>query len=363
MTSRRRLTPTSALRPRLSEKARPLVEHQIPTQVLEKNLNPSPRPKPSAAFRLAQPRPHWRQCSQKAGPRMNKLLFAPPARAAAVLLALGCPLARAQQPSATAPQTAASASLNDALMARATALYSSALKTGLRRFTCQVHPDWQKIIASARNGAPQDADAAKAVLLQAVRITLHARLQGDSTLDWQPPDSAIPRTQETVDMLDHAHRSIDSTLDGVLKLWTPLVDGSLAESLSDDAMDVQQTGSGYLVRSKPAASKDKPAASQAHSVSEDFDQKLLLVHYRLVDAGSTASLAPAFEPGPQGLLVSSFDAFLQPAGAPATDARQMHIAFKYQPVAGVQIPTSIAVTLPSVVEMDFTLDGCAVNAP
>jgi hypothetical protein len=303
---------------------------------------------------------------------MKKLPFARPARAAAALLALGCLIARAQQPpagaGAVAPQTAASASLNDALMARATALYDSAVKTGLRSFNCQVHPDWKKIIESARNGAPEDSDAARAALLDAVKITLHDRLKGGSTLDWQPPDASLPRTQAVADMLDRAHRSIDSTLDGVLKLWTPLVDGSLAESLDEDGIDVQQTASGYLARSRDDTaekSKDKqksPAASEGHSVSEDFDQKLLLTHYTLVDAGSTASLTPAFEPTPQGLLISGFDAFLQPAGAPAADARQMHIAFTYQGVSGVQIPASISVTLPGVVEMDFTLDGCTVNS-
>lgn len=296
---------------------------------------------------------------------MNRRLIASPTRAAAVLLALCCQLARAQQPPTT-PQ--ASASLNDALMARATALYDSALKSGLRSFTCQVHPDWQRIIASSRNGALQDSDAAKVVLLTAVKITLHAHLQGSSTIDWQPPDSAVPRTQELVDTLDRAHLSVGSTLDGVLKLWTPLIDGSVAESLSDDTMDVQQTASGYLVRSKDNAAKpnDKqkaPAASQTHSVMEDFDQNLLLTHYTLVDAGSTASLKPAFASTPQGLLVSSFDAFLQPAGAPATDARQMHIAFTYQSVSGVQVPGSISLTLPGVVEMDFMLNNCTVNTP
>jgi len=305
---------------------------------------------------------------------MDKVLLAHPARMiAAVLLALSSLLAHAQQAPAVAPPANASASLNDALMARATALYDSALKTGLRSFTCQVHPDWNRIIASARNNTPQDSDAAKAALLAAVKITLHTRLKGGSIVDWQPPDSVVPRTQEMVDMLDRAHRSIDSTLDGVLKLWTPLVDGSLAESLGEDGMNVQQTASGYLVRSKENSAekspigkfKDKPkgtAEPQGHSVMEDFDQKLLLVHYTLVDAGSTASLTPEFEPSPQGLLVSSFDAFLQPAGVPATDARQMHIGFTYQTVSGLQIPGSISVALPGVVEMDFMLNGCTVNS-
>jgi len=303
---------------------------------------------------------------------MKRIPFAVPARAAATMLALSCLLAHAQQlpaGAATSPlQPAAVASLNDSLMARATTLYSSTVKSGLHSFDCQVHPDWMKIMLTSRKGVPQDSDRAKTALLAAVKVTLHARIKADSTLDWQPPpDNGQPRDQAADDMLDRAHRSIESTIEGVLKLWIPLVDGSLAESFGDDDMEVEQTASGYVVRSKnestekSKAKHKSPAGSQEHSVTEEFDRNLLLKHFTLVDAGSTASLTPAFQPTPQGLLVSSVDALLQPAGVPAADARQMHIALEYQTVSGIQIPGKIGVELPGVVQMDFTLDGCTVN--
>jgi hypothetical protein len=311
---------------------------------------------------------------------MKRLPIAVPARAAAALLALSCLLAHAQQlpagpGAATTPlQPATAASLNDSLMARATTLYSSTVKSGLHSFDCQVHPDWMKIMLSSRKGVALDSDDTRAALLGAVKITLHARLEGSSTLDWQaPPDNGQRRDQAAQDMLDRAHRSIESTLDGVLRLWIPLVDGSLAESFGEDDMEIAQTANGYVVRSADKSRstgklKDKQKSplqsqsqSQGQSITEEFDRSLLLQHFTMVDAGSTASLTPAFQPTPQGLLVSSFDALLQPAGVPPADARQMHIALEYQTVSGIQIPGKIGVELPNVAEMDFTFDGCTVN--
>jgi hypothetical protein len=309
---------------------------------------------------------------------MKRLPIPVPAHAAAALLALSCLLAHAQQlpagpGAATTPlQPATVASLNDSLMARAATLYSSTVKSGLRSFDCQVHPDWMKMMLSSRNGVPLDSDNARTALLAAVKITLHARLTGGPILDWQaPPDGGQPRDQAMIDMLDRAHRSIESTLEGVLRLWVPLVDGSLAESLGEDDMEVEQTASGYVVRSKDESAdklkkKQKSplqsqSQSQGQSLTEEFDRRLLLKHFTLVDAGSTASLTPAFQSTPQGLLVSSFDALLQPAGVPPANARQMHIAIEYQTISGIQIPGKISVELPNVVEMDFTFDGCTVN--
>jgi len=320
-------------------------------------------------FSLAQPHLQWRQCWGKQVHRLKRPSIAAPVCAAAALLALSCLLANAQQApagpgTATTPvQPASAASLNDSLMARATAIYSSTVKSGLRSFDCQVHPDWYKIIVTSRKSVPLASGDARPALLGAVKVTLHARLAGGSTLDWQPsPDSGQPRDQATLDMLDRAHRSIESTLEGVLKLWIPLVDGSLAESLGGDDMEVAQTAGGYVVQSKDQSKDTQKSPVQTHSVTEKFDRNLLLEHFTLVNAGSTSSLTPTFQSTPPGLLVSGFDVRLQPAGVPATDAQQMHIAFEYQTVSGIQIPGSINVQLPNVVQINFALDGCTVNA-
>jgi hypothetical protein len=149
-----------------------------------------------------------------------------PAWAVGALLLVSALLARAQTLPLAAPlpvpgQTPSVASAKDALIASAELLYDSAEKSGLHAFGCQVHPDWNLIMTSSRKDAPLPADDPRLPLLNQVRITLHARLNGSSTLDWQPP--AGPLDPSAQDTLGTAHRGIEQTLLGVLKLWAPLV--------------------------------------------------------------------------------------------------------------------------------------------
>jgi hypothetical protein len=291
---------------------------------------------------------------------MHKFRFTVPARmsAAACVLALFCALVQAQTPPAGAPppapalQSGSAASLNDTLLAKATSLYDSTAKSGLHGFDCQVHPDWDKIMISVKKGAPEAADEAKVALLSTVKITLHARLNGSSTLDWHPPESTDkPLDPAATSMLDKAHQGIASMLVGVLKLWTPLVDGSVAESLGEDDMNIVQTGDGYTLRSK----------DKRYQLTEEFDRDLLLKHYIAVDSGSTVDIVPTFRLSTRGLLLQSFVARIQPQVAPPQAAHEMHIDLEYQTISAIQIPARITVEVPNVVGMDFALDGCSVN--
>ena len=292
---------------------------------------------------------------------MYKSRFAVPARMsdATSLLVLSCALVHAQTPPAGAAppaptlQSGSAASLNDALLAKATSLYDSTAKSGLHSFVCQVHPDWNKIMSSARKSAPAAADEAKAALLGTIKITLHARLDGGSTLDWQPPESPeIPLDPAAKSMFNKAHKDVETTLLGILKFWTQLVNGSVAESLGETDVDVTQTGDGYTLHSK----------DKRYPLTEEFDRDLLLMHFITVDSASTADIAPTFRPSGRGLLVQSFVARIQPTGAGPAAAQEMHIGLEYQTVSAIQIPARITVELPNVVEMDFALDGCTVNA-
>ena len=278
---------------------------------------------------------------------------------AACTLALSCAFAHTQTPPAsTAPpaptlQSGSAASLNDTLFARATSLYDSTAKSGLHGFDCQVHPDWNKMMSSVKKGAPQAADEAKVALLSRVRITLHARLSGSSTLDWELPESTDkPLDPAATSMLDKAHQGMEKTLLGFLKLWTPMVDGSVAESLGEGDASVAQTADGYTLRSK----------DKHHTLTEEFDRDLLLKHYIAVDSGSIVDIVPTFQPSARGLQLQSFEVRVQPQGAPPGAARELHIRFVYQTVSAIQIPARITVEVPNVVEMDFALDGCTVNA-
>jgi hypothetical protein len=279
--------------------------------------------------------------------------------AATSLLALSCVFINAQAPPAGAAppaptlQSGSAASLNDTLLAKATSLYDSTAKSGLHSFDCQVHPDWKKIVSSVKKGAPDAADDAKVALLNTVKITLHARLNGGSTLDWQPPESLEkPLDPAATSMLNKAHQGIENTLVGFVKLWTLLVNGSVAESLGSDEVNVARTGEGFTLRSK----------DKRYPLTEEFDRDLLLKHFITVDSASAVDIAPTYRPSARGLLVQSFVAHIQPTGAGPAAAQEMHIGLEYQAVSAIQIPARITVEVPNVVEMDFALDGCVVNA-
>jgi hypothetical protein len=285
---------------------------------------------------------------------MQKPLLAQSVCIAIALIVFSCVAIRAQNrpasPSAP-PQPAAIASLSDALLAKATALYASTAKSGLRSFDCIVHPDWQMIMTSSRKGAPSAGSDSEIALLNSVKITLHARIDGDSTVDWEVP-AGKPLDAAANATLDRAHRGIEQTLKGALKLCIPLINGSVAESLGAENADVAQTENGYSLRSR----------DKQHSLTEEFDRNLLLTRQVITDSGSTVDIAPTFQPTSQGLLLNSFTARVQPAGTAAQNAQEMRISLAYQTVSGAQILARLAVVVPNVVTMDFALDGCTVNA-
>jgi len=240
--------------------------------------------------------------------------------------------------------------LRDTLLANAATLYDSTAKAGLQGFDCQVNPDWNLIMTSSRKSPPTAGDHAKLALLGTVKMTLHARLKTSSSLDWQvPTQPGKPIDKASTAILDHAHRAMENTLIGMLKLWIPLVDGSVAESLGEEDMEITQTETGYLLRSK-----DK-------SLTEDFNRNLSLMHYVTVDAGSTVNIAPAFKPTDKGLLLTGFVAHIHPSGTPPESVQEMHVGIEYQTVSGAEIPASLTIEIPDVVQMNFKLDGCSIN--
>jgi predicted phosphohydrolase len=275
----------------------------------------------------------------------------------ACILVLVCLRADAQNPPAIPAPPAGSlpqasiGTLRDTLLAKAAGLYYSTARAGLQGFDCQVHPDWNLIMISSSKGAPAASVDAKLALLGTVKVILHARLNGNSSLDWQvqgQPEKPIDKAATA--MLDQAHRGIENTLVNVLKLWIPIVDGSIAESLGEEDMELAQTENGYVLRSK-----DK-------SLTEEFDRNLLLVRYLAVDSGSTVNIEPTFQHSNKGLLLSSFVAHIHPAGAPAERIQEMNVGLEYQAVSGAEVPARLTVEVPNVVQMDFKLDGCSTNS-
>lgn len=274
--------------------------------------------------------------------------------AASGALALAGLIAGAQIPMVSSGPTppAAVASLSDSLLAKATALYDSTTKSGLRGFDCQVHPDWKGIIASSRGGAPVSGDDPRLALVSTAKITLHARMAGGSTLDWQASarEPLSPSKQaEGQALLERAHHGIENTLLGVLKLWIPLVDGSVAESLGEEGVTIAATDTGYTVRSG-----DK-------LLTENFDGGLLLKRYLTADAGATVDIAPTYEQEQNGLQLTAFSAQVSPGSGAGGKAQRMDVAVTYQSVSGMQIPSAVNIDVANIVTMNFKLDGCAAN--
>jgi len=281
----------------------------------------------------------------------------------AAVVAFWCVLATAQtppvmptpvkSPSAGSLQSPTTAALKDTLLAMVTDLYDSPAKTGLRSYDCQVHPDWKKMMSSAKKGAPIADDDPKLLTLGTVKIALHARMSGASTLDWQVPVNADkPLNQASVDLLNRMHQGIENTLLGELELSKPLVDGSIAESMGEDGVDVTQTADGYLLRSK----------NKRSSLTETFNRNLVLKHYVAIDSGSAVEIEPEFQPTPQGMLLNSFTARVRSADAPPASAKEMHVSLEYQTVSAIQIPARLDIGVLNLVEMDFAFDGCTVNS-
>jgi len=278
-----------------------------------------------------------------------------PVQYLAALPALFCALGYAQKTPAADPVPQASpASLHDTLLAKATSLYYSTARAGLRDFDCQVHPDWARMMKSARKGAALPVDDPKLALLNTVTITLHADLKGGSSLDWKLPEhSERPLDDSQTAMLNQVHHGIEQSLGGVLKMWMPLVNGSIAETLGEDSAEISEGANGYTLRSKESG----------ESETEFFDRGLVLKESDVVTAmGSNVKLKPAYQATSLGLLPMSFVAETHEPGAAAqAPAQQMSGYMEYQAVSGMQVPARITIVLQSVVEMDFRLDGCMVN--
>ena len=135
---------------------------------------------------------------------------------------------------ASAPDTKA----NDELLAKTAKMYYSTRAAGLDGFDCDVHPDWRTLFSSANNGATLPDDDARLTTLKPVKIALHARMAGGSTMEWnRPPSPDKPLDADSTAMLDQLHQATEQTLQGFLQFWTPFVDGSVVPASSEGLTD------------------------------------------------------------------------------------------------------------------------------
>lgn len=286
---------------------------------------------------------------------MHKLSFASPARLLAALLPVCLIAAAAQNPSASpaapAKQNPTKPSQNEEFLAKAGKLYYSTAKTGLNGFACAVHPDWHTLFVSANKGAAVADDDPRVVLLKTVKITLHGQLKGSSTLDWnQAANPAKPLDQDSTTMLDGMHSATNQTLQGFMQFWTPFVDGSVIPADSE-GLEIAQTENGHRIHVDESGT----------SVTELFDNSLILQHFDVVSGGTTVNFAPSYKPTQKGLLVSAFQAHIQPPGVAPDKATEMHVEIEYQTLDGSPIPAKINMDVANSGTFNFVFDGCTVN--
>lgn len=292
---------------------------------------------------------------------MPKVSFSSSTRLSAALLTfciVGAALARAQNSltipstaSESAPQTPPNTSLNDQLLAKASGIYFSAIRTGLNGFTCDVHPNWRTLLLTSSKGASAATDDPRITLAQTVKITLHARLAGGSTIDWNPTsDPAHPLDADSTSILDSLHTGTNQSLLGFMQFWTPFVNGSLIPAVST-GLEITNTEKGHRLR----------ADVNGTTMTEFIDDSLILQHFDVVSPTMIVKITPTFKPTDKGMLVKGFLARFQAPGVQPDQAQEVHVEMEYQNVHDLPIPARINMDVTNSATFNFVLDNCSVN--
>jgi hypothetical protein len=295
-------------------------------------------------------------------PRNFTVLITLPAAACCAALLLG-PQAGAQEAAPPGPQAAvqpppegpvvpaSGSGTDDAWLQKAGSLYYSTAKSGMSGFDCAVHPDWRTLFASANAGSTVDANDARILLLDTVKINLHAHMQGGSTLEWTADASnGQPLDQDSSTLLKKMREVTEQTLEGFLQFWTPFVDGSVVPA-SAEGLTITHTGSVNTIHAQDSDT----------ALTETFGNDMMLEHFDVDMNGISIKFQPAYKPTGQGWLVKSFQAHVQPAGVPPEQAQEMHVDIEYQTLGGIPIPSRLNMEMTNTGNFNFVLDGCTVS--
>jgi hypothetical protein len=253
-------------------------------------------------------------------------------------------------PAAAAPQPAQPNPDNDWL-AKTSKLYYSSAKAGLTGFDCTVHPDWHTLFASADKGSAVPDDDPRIALLNAVKISVHARMKGGSTIEWvvdSNPDKSLD--QNSTDLLDSMHKSVEQTLEGFLQFWGPFMEGTVVPD-SAEGLEITHTPTVHTIHAKQAGTE----------LTEVFSSDLVLEQFNVNMSAAAIKFLPAYKPTAQGLLVSAFKANILPEGMPAEQAQVMKVNIEYQPVGTLIVPGKLNMEVIGTGTFNFTFDGCTTN--
>lgn len=378
-------------------------------------------------------------------------------------------------------------------LAKTSKLYYSSAKAGLTGFNCAVHPDWHTLIVSATKGAVVAEDDPRIALLNSVKITLHARMRGGTTIEWvldtaangqqphpaksttttqqqrpaatrkyravtredglscsfsqdlsismsstatgsasasanhftctdkagkdveialisrdpnvnvvakdgqiairskqfgtifrgneegtfdtyemtdvqigqlkaflglpktvapvpQPTSPGKPLDQDSTDLLENMHRSVQQTLEGFMQFWGPFFENTVVPD-STEGLDITHTPTVHTIHAKQGDTE----------LTEVFSSDLLLEQFNVVMSGATIKFVPAYKPSPQGLLVNGFEAHILPGSGASAPPQNMKVGIEYQPVGALTVPAKLNMDVIGTGTFNFTFDGCSTN--
>jgi hypothetical protein len=275
---------------------------------------------------------------------MQNRTFVWPARCAIVLVA-SCfsAVASAQSPASGPPSNT-----NNDWMAQASKLYYSSSKAGLKGFDCAVRPGWQTLFTLQDSGQVSVADQTKVNLLNQVGIAIHARMDGGSIMDWNPPAQQLDTDQTK--LLDDMHSAMNQTVQGFMQFWTPFVENQVVPDTAEGLDVVTTDDGGRKIHLK----------SPEIELSETFDSGRVLRQYNVIMSGAKVDVTPTYSPSEHGLLISHFHAFIRPADD-AGKQQEMNVEVTYQWLEGYPIPAHLDLNVIGVADLTMAFEGCTVQ--
>jgi hypothetical protein len=262
-------------------------------------------------------------------------------------------VAGAQNPVAapTPPVDSARQRAEIAWLQKTADLYFSSKKEGLAGFECEVHPDWHALFVSANHGKEIPEGNASLAALQKVKVRLHARMQGGSTIEWvNDSDSGASDNDPTSAMLENMHMTVQQMLEGFVQFWSPFMEVEVVPSRAD-GLEITHTPTVHTIHAKQGATE----------LTETFNSDLVLEHFDVVLSGTSIKFAPTFESTPQGMLVKAFEADIHPAGAAPKQTQKMLVHIEYQKVNNQTIPGQLHMEIVGTGNFNFGFDGCSTE--
>lgn len=236
------------------------------------------------------------------------------------------------------------AAANDAWLQQVRALYSSTARDGLHGFVCHVQPDWRTLISTANKGTVDALGERKIAALSGVQVTLHAQMDGTSTIDIDAPTPPA-------DIADPIQTMIGGTkqaLGGFVQVWALFANESV----------IPNNLQGVDVTTTPDGGRILQASDDGTNVTETFGGDNVMREYDVVMPNVTARFTPTFSPSSRGLQITGFLGHYQPQGSPD---QVMQVSVGYNQVDGFTLPSEIDVTLAGSGTLDFALSECKAN--